>query len=121
MRPPSVYANCSRPTGDPCDLLTLLHGPHRVEAHTAMAENRSKECKPLPVGRPHGEPLRIGDGVAFTGCDQLTRSRLEGRAHAAGLASQAGWLTTGDTGLALMAADSRRHRRPVGLPNPDRA
>jgi transposase len=30
MRPPSVYAKPSCPAADPCDLLRLLHGPHRV-------------------------------------------------------------------------------------------
>src|SRR6266540_1467621 len=30
MRPPSVYAKRSCPAGDPCDLLGLLHGPHRL-------------------------------------------------------------------------------------------
>ena len=30
MRPPSVYANPPCPAGCPCDLLGLLHGPHRV-------------------------------------------------------------------------------------------
>jgi hypothetical protein len=30
MRSPSVYANPSCPAADPCDLLRLLHGPHRV-------------------------------------------------------------------------------------------
>jgi DNA polymerase-3 subunit epsilon len=55
------------------------------EARAAMVENRGKDCKPLPVGWAYGEPLRIGEGVAFAGCDQLTRDRLEGRAQAAGL------------------------------------
>jgi transposase len=30
MRPPSVYANPSCPAADPCDVLGLLHGPHRI-------------------------------------------------------------------------------------------
>jgi DNA polymerase-3 subunit epsilon len=55
------------------------------EAHAALAEQRGKNCKPLPDPWPHGEPLHIGDGVAFTGCDELVRARLEGRAQAAGL------------------------------------
>ncbi|MFG2044444.1 exonuclease domain-containing protein [Dactylosporangium sp. NPDC048998] len=55
------------------------------EARAALAEQRGKDCKPLPDPWSHGEPLRIGDGVAFTGCDELIRARLEGRAQAAGL------------------------------------
>jgi len=34
----------------------------------------------LPDPWPHGEPLRVGDRVAFTGCDETQRLRLEQRA-----------------------------------------
>jgi transposase-like protein len=36
MRPPSVYANPACPAHDPCDLLHLLHGPHRVGCRLVM-------------------------------------------------------------------------------------
>jgi transposase len=36
MRPPSVYANPICPAGDLCDLLRLLHGPHRVGLRLVM-------------------------------------------------------------------------------------
>jgi len=36
MRPPSVYAKRSCPAGDPCDVLGLLHGPHRVGFRLVM-------------------------------------------------------------------------------------
>ncbi len=36
MRPPSVYAKRSCPAGDPCDVLALLHGPHRVGCRLVM-------------------------------------------------------------------------------------
>jgi transposase len=36
MRPPSVYANPTCPAGCPCDLLALLHGPHRVSLRLVM-------------------------------------------------------------------------------------
>jgi transposase len=36
MRPPSVYAKRSCAAGDPCDLLRLLHGPHRVGLRLVM-------------------------------------------------------------------------------------
>jgi hypothetical protein len=36
MRPPSVYAKPSCPAGCPCDLLGLLHGPHRIACRLVM-------------------------------------------------------------------------------------
>jgi transposase len=36
MRPPSVYAKRSCAADDPCDLLALLHGPHRVGLRLVM-------------------------------------------------------------------------------------
>jgi transposase len=36
MRPPSVYAKHACPAGDPCDLLRLLQGPHRVGYRLVM-------------------------------------------------------------------------------------
>jgi len=36
MRPPSVYAKLSCPAGCPCDLLGLLHGPHRIACRLVM-------------------------------------------------------------------------------------
>jgi hypothetical protein len=36
MRPPSVYANPSCPAACTCDLLGLLHGPHRVACRLVM-------------------------------------------------------------------------------------
>jgi transposase len=36
MRPPSVYANAACPAHDPCDLLRLLHGPHRLACRLVM-------------------------------------------------------------------------------------
>jgi hypothetical protein len=36
MRPPSVYANPFCPAACPCDLLRLLHGPHRVACRLVM-------------------------------------------------------------------------------------
>lgn len=40
---------------------------------------------PLPDPWPHGEPLRVGDRVAFTGCDEMQRLRLEQRAEELGV------------------------------------
>ena len=36
MRPPSVYANRTCPAGDACDVVGLLHGPHRVGLRLVM-------------------------------------------------------------------------------------
>jgi transposase len=36
MRPPSVYAKRSCPAGDPCDVLGVLQGPHRVGYRLVM-------------------------------------------------------------------------------------
>jgi hypothetical protein len=36
MRPPSVYAKPSCPAHDHCDLLRLLHGPHRTATRLVM-------------------------------------------------------------------------------------
>jgi transposase len=36
MRPPSVYAKRPCPAGDSCDVLGLLHGPHRVGCRLVM-------------------------------------------------------------------------------------
>jgi transposase len=36
MRPPSVYAKPSCPADDPCQVLRLLHGPHRVASRLLM-------------------------------------------------------------------------------------
>lgn len=55
------------------------------EARAALHEARGRACLPLPADWRHGEPLRIGQAVAFTGGDEIERARLEGRAQAAGL------------------------------------
>ncbi|HEU4578800.1 MAG TPA: BRCT domain-containing protein [Polyangiaceae bacterium] len=56
-----------------------------VEARAALADRVGATCQPLPETWQLGDPLRVGDGVAFTGCDDLERARLEGCAQAAGL------------------------------------
>lgn len=55
------------------------------EARAAFDANRAQACKPLPPSWNLGRPLRIGDAVVFTGCDQLLRARLEGHAQSVGL------------------------------------
>jgi transposase len=62
MRPPSVYANPSCPAGCPCDLLRLLHGPHRVGCRLVMI---LLSCHGLPAAT-------IAD---LLGCDAATVRR----------------------------------------------
>lgn len=46
-------------------------------AEEARNLRMSAELKPLPEDWAHGEPLRVGDKVVFTGCDGALRERLE--------------------------------------------
>jgi DNA polymerase-3 subunit epsilon len=55
------------------------------EATAALTAQRGKESRPVPASWPHHPTLCVGDGVAFTGCDDLMRAGLEGRARAVGL------------------------------------
>jgi DNA polymerase-3 subunit epsilon len=55
------------------------------EATAAFAAARMLAPKPIPAEWVHGEPLRVGMAVVFTGCDEVERARLEARARAAGL------------------------------------
>jgi hypothetical protein len=36
MRPPACTPSDPCPAGDPCDLLSLLHGPHRIGLRLVM-------------------------------------------------------------------------------------
>jgi DNA polymerase-3 subunit epsilon len=55
------------------------------EADAARAARLSADLKPLPPTWTLGEPLRVGDKVAFTGCDDRERERLESRAQQLGV------------------------------------
>lgn len=54
-------------------------------ADAARLARKSAGLGPLPDGWPHGEPLRVGDKVVFTGCDETQRQRLEERAESLGV------------------------------------
>jgi DNA polymerase-3 subunit epsilon len=56
-----------------------------TRAEAARDARLSAKLKPLPLDWPHGEPLRVGDKVAFTGCDDNQRDRLERRAEKLGV------------------------------------
>lgn len=76
------------------DLLTvarLLRLPESLvrqvldQAERARHSRLGAGLKPLPGGWRHGEPLRVGDKVVFTGCDPELRARLEARAEQLGV------------------------------------
>ena len=54
-------------------------------ADSARSKRLSAGLKILPADWAHGEPLRVGDRVAFTGCDEQQRERLETHANGLGV------------------------------------
>lgn len=69
----------------------LLEVPEREvsallgRAEAARHARLSANLQPLPADWLHGEPLRVGDKVVFTGCDDAERDRLEQRAEQLGV------------------------------------
>jgi transposase len=72
MRPPSVYAKGSCPAGDPCDLLALLHGPHRVGCRLVMILLSQQGCSAAQI-------------AGLLGCDPSTVRRWIHRYHQHGV------------------------------------
>jgi len=70
--------------------------------------------RPLPKDWPHGEPLRVGDKVVFTGCDDQTRTTLEQRSQdlgvriLGGVSPKAALLVTDGTFHGTKASKSQR-------------
>lgn len=62
-------------------------GVKRVLDHAEAARHArlGANLGPLPEPWPHGEPLRVGDKIAFTGCDDAVRDRLEKRSDELGV------------------------------------
>jgi len=54
-------------------------------AEHARNERLGADLGELPAVWPHGEPLRVGDKVVFTGCDDQVRTELEARSEALGV------------------------------------
>lgn len=54
-------------------------------AESARIARLGAKLRPLPSQWTHGQPLRVGDRVAFTGCDDRQRDRLERRAEQLGV------------------------------------
>lgn len=46
-------------------------------AEQARERRLSADLTALPTDWPHGEPLRVGDKIVFTGCDEALRTQLE--------------------------------------------
>lgn len=69
----------------------MLDVPKRIvldvirHADDARSVRLGAGLRPLPSDWAHGKPLRVGDKVAFTGCDDAQRERLERRAEALGV------------------------------------
>ena len=60
--------------------------PALVErAEIARERHLGADLQPLPEGWAHGEPLRVGDRIVFTGCEAFNRQGMERRATASGL------------------------------------
>lgn len=57
-----------------------------IDAAVARRDaHRSEGLEPLPEDWAHGEPLRVGQSVVFTGCEEDTRTALERRAKDVGV------------------------------------
>lgn len=56
-----------------------------AHADEARSTRMGSGLDPLPADWAHGEPLRVGDKVVFTGCDDAQRTRLEKRAESLGV------------------------------------
>jgi hypothetical protein len=142
MRPSSVYAERSCPAGDPCDLLGLLHGPHRVGCRLVMillSQHGSSAaqiasvlgCDPSTVRRgihryhQHGVRALAARGLASASCGcSLSPGVDDCPAVAAAGPSRhvaADPPPAGARGRQLAAAAAGRQGRPRPRAGPDRA
>ena len=55
------------------------------QAENARNQRLSADLQDLPDGWPYSEPLRVGDKVVFTGCDESLRAQLEHRSEQLGV------------------------------------
>lgn len=72
-------------TADLLGLKRTLVAEVLEHAEAARNERMSQGLRPLPKVWSLGEPLRVGDKVVFTGCDDALRDRLERRAEKLGV------------------------------------
>jgi transposase len=97
MRPPSVYANPTCPTGDPCDVLAGLHGPHRVGLRLVMILLSCQAWTPAAI-------------AGLLGCDPATVRRWIHRYNAHGTAGLADQPRSGRPRLGSPRLDARIRR-----------
>jgi DNA polymerase-3 subunit epsilon len=72
-------------TAEMLDVPTKLVTATLDAAEAARHERLSAGLRPLPADWALGDPLRVGDKVAFTGCEWTVRERLEQRAEKLGV------------------------------------
>ncbi|WP_167761517.1 histone-like nucleoid-structuring protein Lsr2 [Blastococcus sp. CT_GayMR19] len=72
-------------TAEMLDVPTKLVTATLDAAEAARHERLSAGLRPLPADWALDEPLRVGDKVAFTGCEWTVRERLEQRAEELGV------------------------------------
>lgn len=76
---------------DLLNVARLLRLPEALVRHVLDRAEKARHSRlgahllPLPAGWQHGEPLRVGDKVVFTGCERALRGRLEARADRLGI------------------------------------
>ncbi|WP_456514788.1 exonuclease domain-containing protein [Agrococcus sp. UYP33] len=72
-------------------LATLLRQPEALvatvldQALATRERGLTARLRALPADWQHGDPLRVGDRVVFTGCEERWRERVEERASALGI------------------------------------
>jgi Winged helix-turn helix/DDE superfamily endonuclease len=101
MRPPSVYAKPSCPAGCPCDVVGLLHGPHRVGARLVM----------ILLSHQHWPPVAIAE---LLGCDPATVRRWIHRYNQDGVRGLEGRPRRGRPRLGSRRLGQRIRRLPEG-------
>jgi DNA polymerase-3 subunit epsilon len=89
--------------------------PHMLDrAEAARHARLSAGLGPLPDPWPHGQPLRVGDKVVFTGCDDRQRSELEAKSEElgvrviSGVSAKTAFLVTDGTMDGTKAAKARQ-------------
>ena len=84
------------------------------QADAARHARLSAGLGPLPDPWPHGNPLRVGDKVVFTGCDERQRTDLEAKSEKlgvrvlGGVATKTAFLVTDGTMDGTKAAKARQ-------------
>lgn len=83
------------------------------QAEAARHRRLADGLAPLPATWDMGEPLRVGDKVVFTGCDETERARLEASSEERGVlvmgkvSRNTAMVVTDGTFLGTKAADAR--------------